>query len=107
MDRTTFRNPVWILVGLGLPTKVESVMAAYALLNDWPLSRRNSEHSIALKACKAALAGEIDAETARGTFVAFAHRNNLLVPDTDGVLAAQAAGALGRGRPVAGGPWSH
>jgi CheY-like chemotaxis protein len=46
------------------------VERAYALLNDWPVWRRNSAHAVALNACKAALAGEIDAETARTTLVA-------------------------------------
>ncbi|MEI5632022.1 DUF982 domain-containing protein [Ensifer sp. CCNWLY38] len=48
---------------------------------------------MALNACRAALAGEIDVETARGTFVAFARRANLLAPDTDAIVAGGGAGA--------------
>ncbi|AZO09553.1 DUF982 domain-containing protein [Mesorhizobium sp. M3A.F.Ca.ET.080.04.2.1] len=35
----------------------------------------------AIRACKAALAGEIDAETARGIFGQFARRKDILVED--------------------------
>ncbi|MGN7735350.1 DUF982 domain-containing protein [Ensifer sp. 22564] len=48
---------------------------------------------MALNACRAALAGEIDVETVRGTFVAFARRANLLAPDTDAIVAGGGAGA--------------
>jgi hypothetical protein len=50
---------------------------------------------MALKACKAALAGEIEAETARGMFFAFAQRNDLLAPRLDEVVAAETVGAFG------------
>jgi hypothetical protein len=80
MDRQYFERPVTILVGLGLPVEIESVMEAYTLLNEWPPSKRNPTHAIALKACKAALVGDIDAETARATFVAFARKNDMLAP---------------------------
>ena len=34
-----------------------------------------------MRACKAAFAGEVDAETARGVFVAFARKKDILVQD--------------------------
>jgi hypothetical protein len=83
MDRQYFERPVTILVGLGLPVEIESVMEAYTFLNEWPPSRRKATHAIALKACKAALVGDIDPETARATFVAFARKNDLLASQTD------------------------
>jgi hypothetical protein len=58
-------------------------MDAYVLLNDWPPSQRNATHEVALNACKAALNGDVDVETARATFVAFARKNDLLVQPVD------------------------
>jgi hypothetical protein len=49
---------------------------------------RNAAHIMALKACKAALSGEVEAETARGTFEAFARKHDLLAPEMDDFIAA-------------------
>jgi hypothetical protein len=87
MDRSSFEKPVTILTGLGTPTKIESAAEAYALLADWPSASRTAAHDIAAKACRAAMDGEIDAETARATFVAFARRNDLLAPQTSSTVA--------------------
>lgn len=95
MEHNVFEHPVTIIVGLGLPREVNTVLEAYAILNEWPPSNRNAAHAIALKACKAALAGEIEAETARGMFFAFAHRNDLLAPRLDDIVAAVTVGPFG------------
>ncbi|WP_367272508.1 DUF982 domain-containing protein [Mesorhizobium sp.] len=87
MNRASFEKPVTILTGLGMPTKIESAAEAYALLADWPRASRTAAHDIAAKACRAAMDGEIDAETARATFVAFARRNDLLAPQTSSTVA--------------------
>lgn len=76
-----FEEPVTVLVGMGLPVRIETVMEAFALLQDWPDTSRNSARAIALNACKAGIAGEIDAETVRAAFVAFARRHNILIAD--------------------------
>jgi hypothetical protein len=81
MNCTRFEEPVKVLVGLGFPARIESAMEAYALLADWPPASRNGAYTVALSACKAAINGEIDAETARATFVAFARRNDILASD--------------------------
>lgn len=83
MNSTRFEEPVTVLVGMGLPVRIETVLEAYALLQDWPIVGRNGSHTVALNACKAGIAGDIDPETARSTFVAFARRNDILVPDMD------------------------
>jgi len=88
MKPDMFRRPVTILVGLGFPAEVRSVMDAYRHLAEWPASLRYTAHSIALKACRAALRGEIEAETARGLFAAFAEKHDLLAPDTDVIAAS-------------------
>ncbi len=65
MKPDMFRQPVSILVGLGFPAEVRGVMDAYRHLVEWPASLRDTAPSIALKACGAALRGEIEPETAR------------------------------------------
>jgi hypothetical protein len=77
-----FEEPVTILVGMGFPATIENVMEAYALLQDWPATSRNGAHTVALNACRAAIAGEVDPETVRAALVAFARRNDLLVSNT-------------------------
>ncbi len=89
MKPDMFRQPVTILVGLGFPTKVHTVMDAYRHLADWAASSGDTAHSIALKACQAALRGEIEAETARGLFTAFAEKHDLLAPETDVIAASR------------------
>ncbi|MGV1768479.1 DUF982 domain-containing protein [Rhizobium rhizogenes] len=88
MKPDMFRQPVSILVGLGFPAEVRSVMDAYRHLVEWPVSLRDTAHSIALKACRAALRGEIEAETARGLFNAFAEKHDLLAPDTNTIAVS-------------------
>ncbi len=89
MKPDLFRQPISILVGLGFPAEVRSVMDAYRHLVEWPASLRDTAHSIALKACGAALRGEIDPETARGLFAAFAEKHDLLTPQTDVIAASR------------------
>lgn len=88
MKPDMFKQPVSILVGLGFPAKVRSVMDAYRHLSEWPASLRDTAHSVALKACGAALRGEIEAETARGLFAAFAEKHDLLAPEIDAIAAS-------------------
>ena len=40
-----------------------------------------AEQKAAIRACRAALAGGVDAETARGVFVAFARKKDILIED--------------------------
>ncbi|MBB4573997.1 hypothetical protein GGI59_001718 [Rhizobium lentis] len=82
MKPDVFKQPVTIFVGLGFPAEVRTVMEAYRHLAEWPATFRDAAHSIALKACTAALRGEIEAETARGLFVAFAEKHDLLAPES-------------------------
>ena len=95
MEHNQFQHPVRVLVGLGFPTNIQSVKDAFVLLDEWPTSKRNPAHGVALNACRAALAGEVDAETARSTFVAFARRMEVLVQAAGDVVAAKAVGAFG------------
>ncbi|TSE12823.1 DUF982 domain-containing protein [Mesorhizobium intechi] len=99
MKYAQFEKPVTLLVGTGFPRRVESVMDAYVLLQDWPAAGRNGAHAVALNACKAGIAGEIDPETVRATLVTFARRNDILVSD---MLSPPAAGDAPRGRALPG-----
>ncbi len=87
-----FNEPVIILVGLGFPAKIRTVMDAYRHLVEWPVSFRDPAHSLAVKACQAALRGEIEAATARGLFVAFAQKHELLAAEMPPVVAARSRG---------------
>lgn len=89
MKPDMFKEPVSVLVGLGFPAEVRSAMDAYRYLVECPASLRDNAHSVALKACGAALLGEIEAETARGLFAAFAERHDLLAPETNVIVASR------------------
>lgn len=79
MDSLRFEKPVTLLLGIGFPSSIETVGEAYALLQDWPVADRDEAHTVALNACRAGIAGEVDAETVRATLAAFARRNDILV----------------------------
>jgi len=89
MKPDMFKQPVSILVGLGFPAEIRSVTEAYRHLLEWPASSRDHAHAVALKACGASLRGEIDAETVRGLFAAFAERHDLLVPGGDVIAVSR------------------
>lgn len=89
MKPDMFETPVTILVGLGIPTRVSTVMHAYRLLLEWPNLNDDPAHAVAVKTCKAALAGDIEAETARSVFVAFAEKHDLLAPQIGAVVTSR------------------
>lgn len=95
MHHIQFDDPVWIFVGLNVPRRVETVSEAYSVLAEWPQRQRDNAHRIALNACLAALGGTIDAETARGPFVAFARKSGILMPDLSDAEPGLAAGRSG------------
>jgi hypothetical protein len=74
-----FEKPIRVWVGLGFPRQLNTVVDAYQFAIDW--CGNSPEQKAAIRACKAALVGEIDAETARGVFVAFARRKDILIED--------------------------
>jgi len=74
-----FEKSVRVWVGLGFPRQLNSVVDAYQFLTDW--CGNSPEQRAAIRACKAALAGDIDAETARGILVQFARKKDILAED--------------------------
>lgn len=75
-----FLKPILVWVGLGFPRQLNTVADAYQFAAEW--CGNSPEQRAAIRACKAALAGDIDAETARGVFTAFARKKDLLVEDS-------------------------
>ncbi|WP_024586039.1 DUF982 domain-containing protein [Aliihoeflea sp. 2WW] len=74
-----FEKPIRVWVGLGFPRQLNNVADAYQMLMGW--CGNSPEQKAAIRACKAALAGDVDAETARGVFLAFARKKDILVED--------------------------
>jgi hypothetical protein len=74
-----FLKPVHVWVGLGFPRQLNTVVDAYQFASEW--GGNSPEQRAAVRACRAALAGDIDTETARGVFTAFARKKDILVED--------------------------
>jgi len=74
-----FEKPLRILVGLGFPRQIDTVAEAYQCAIEHGMD--SPERRAAIKACRAALAGDIEVETARGIFAAFARKTDLLIED--------------------------
>jgi hypothetical protein len=87
-----FDKPVRVWVGLGFPRQLDSVGDAYQFVMD--RCGNSPEQTAAIRACRAALAGEIEAETARGIVVQFARKKNILVEDGPPPPLADAGAAL-------------
>lgn len=95
MPSDDFERPVIILAGAGIPTAVSSAMEAYMFLTDWPKSQRDTAHVFALKACLAAVRGEIEADTARGLFASWAEKQDILAPDVAVFTSSRRQGSHG------------
>ena len=78
--RDSFDEPIWLLVGLGYPHRVDSVSGAYRVLLDNPPGYPDAAYDVALRACRSAIDGDIDAATVRGSVACFAQRLGILVP---------------------------
>ncbi|RAZ90640.1 DUF982 domain-containing protein [Mesorhizobium hawassense] len=74
-----FENPIRVWVGMGFPRQLNTVVDAYQFATDW--CGNSPEQKAAIRACKAALVGDIEAETARGIFAAFARKKDILIED--------------------------
>ena len=96
MNTEHFERPVVILVGLGHPAAISTVMEAYMFLVDWPPSKRDPAHGFATKACLAAMRGEVEAETVRGIFQTLAEKYDILAPDVAAFTASYREGPQGR-----------
>jgi hypothetical protein len=74
-----FEKPVRVWVGLGFPRQLNTVADAYQFAAEW--CGNSPEQKAAIRACKAALIGDVEPETARGIFIAFARKKDILMED--------------------------
>lgn len=74
-----FAKPVRVWVGLGFPRQLNTVADAYQFAVEW--CGNSPEQKAAIRACKAALIGDVDPETARGVFIAFARKKDILMEE--------------------------
>jgi len=74
-----FEKAVCVWVGLGFPRQLNTVIDAYQFVSE--CCGNSLEQKAAIYACKAALAGDVHAETARGVLVALARKKDILVED--------------------------
>lgn len=89
--RHEFEQPIETIVGLGFVRPIKTLEDGFAFLTEWRgLSRAERAHAVAIRAVKAAMAGEIEAETARTFIEAFARQVGVLLPGTGGVIAQSA-----------------
>ncbi len=95
VESDVFERPVVILTGFGHPAALGSAMEAYMFLADWPVSKRDPVHGFAMKACLAAMRGEIEPDTARGLFASWAEKHDLLAPDVAAFLGGRREGPRG------------
>ncbi len=91
-----FREPVTVLVGIGVPVEVADIRHAFELMVDWPHRARRTGHFACINTCRQALNGRGDTETAREAFIVFAEDAGILMPAlNDNVLAVQSGSAAG------------
>lgn len=81
MIGAAFRRPVVVFVGLGFPRQLNTAIDALQALDDLPSSYRGPAYETAVKACRAAIAGEVEPETARGIVEAYMRARSLLVEE--------------------------
>jgi len=74
-----FEKPIRVWVGLGFPRQLNTVADAYQFAVEW--CGNSPEQKAAIRACKAALVGDVEPETARGVFTAFARKKDILMED--------------------------
>lgn len=79
MLSTPFEKPVPVWVGLGFPRQLNTVADAYQFAVEW--CGNSPEQKAAVRACKAAILGDVDPETARDVFIAFARKKDILMED--------------------------
>lgn len=93
MNNRSFEKPIETIIGLGFVRPINTIEEAYTFLMDWRgVPGGDRKHALALKAVKAALRGEIEAETVRPFVEAFADAAGVLVPGMDRVIARSNAG---------------
>lgn len=78
MVETNFSSPVHVLVEMGFPVQVRSVIDAIQFLDAQPTHARDEAYYATCSACHEALCGAISTGEARDVFCALMRRRGLL-----------------------------
>ena len=78
---TAFASPIVILVGMGFPLEVRSVMDALRYLDGQPALLRDEAFEATYGACRDALDGKASVVEARDVLCALARRRGVLVEE--------------------------
>ncbi|WP_244619981.1 DUF982 domain-containing protein [Mesorhizobium sp. NFR06] len=80
-----------IAVGAGFKREIASLTAMQNFLKEWPLASRGESYCLAVRACEAARAGDIDLDQARQAFVLFARKAGIEWTGADPVAVLREA----------------
>ncbi|MDX8527486.1 DUF982 domain-containing protein [Mesorhizobium sp. MSK_1335] len=86
-----FATPVAIAVGAGFKREIASLTAMQNFLKEWPAVSRGGSYNMAVRACEAARAGEIDLDKARQAFLVFARKAGIEWTGADPVAVLREA----------------
>jgi len=89
MHDRMFFTPVAVSVGAGHKRVIASLSGMRELLIEFPPSRRRLSYGAAVKACEAARAGEISAESARDALITFAVSAGILWPSDQSIVSVK------------------
>lgn len=79
---TTFASPIVVLVGMGFPLEIRSVMDAVRYLDGQPAVLRDEAFEATYGACRDALDGKAPVSEARDVLCALVRRRGVLVEET-------------------------
>jgi hypothetical protein len=79
---TSFASPICILVGMGFPLEIRSVMDAIRYLDSLPAVVRDGAFHATYGACRDALERKASVAEARDVFCALARRRGVLLEET-------------------------
>ncbi|MBL8579333.1 MAG: DUF982 domain-containing protein [Mesorhizobium sp.] len=78
---TAFASPVVVIVGMGFPLEIRSVIGALRYLDEQPAMLRDEAFHATYGACRDALDGTASVAEARDVLCALARRRGMLVED--------------------------
>ena len=81
MFATAFEGPITVLVGLGFPRQITSLLDAIRYLDEQSSFLRDEAFHATYGACRDALNGDIASEEARDIFCALLRRRGTLLED--------------------------
>jgi hypothetical protein len=79
---TSFASPVTVLVGMGFPLEMRSLLDALRYLDEQPAMSRDEAFHAAYGACRDALDGKASVAEARDMICALARRRGVLLEGT-------------------------